>query len=159
MTTATQNWFDAVGAIFLEVDAIKHVHAGGKGTHPTSQAVEPMVDAIEEITVFLGHGGIDPIIASSWQRATHSLLGSLYIPRNPIQERYAEAIELIDPVMEAFEAHAKGFAAETRLQSVVLKTLEGISAREWPAQSNRWFLVMTWAIEAQVNRAATYTAA
>lgn len=160
MTTATTAWFDAVAAIPASVDGIEAVHGAGREADPESAVVQPMVDSIEaQISAFLGHQGIDPLTHGPWQRQTHNLVLNIWLQRNPIQAQYAKAIDLIDPVMEAFEAHAKGFAVETRLQSVVLKSFEGITAREWPPQSSRWFLVLPWRVEAQVNRAATYIAA
>jgi hypothetical protein len=160
VTESITNWFDAIAAIFDAVDGITQVHAGGKGEDAESAVVQPQVDELTQVpAAFLGHAGINPIIQSPWQRQTHNLVGNVWLQRNPIGAQYAKAIAFIDPILVAFAAHAKGFAVETRVQSVVLESFEGITAREWPPQSNKWFLVLPFRITAQINVAQTYAAA
>lgn len=138
--------------------SILHVYGGAKDAASAS-VVEPMVEELLETpAMVLGLGPYD-IVAATWARKSIDLYVNVWIERNPIEDAYAAAVALIDPVESAYRAHAHAYDAESSLQSLVLKHFDGIQAREWPVGSNRWFLVLPWTAEVKVNQAATYAAA
>jgi len=154
---STKTWFDAAAKPGSEVTGIKAVHAGGKGAQ--GSVIQPQTDSLDETpALILGIGPYD-ISAGSWERRKVELYVNVWIARNPIGASYAAAIDLLDAVETAYRAHAKAYLADSALQSLVLAHFDGITAREWPPQSNKWFLVLPWRGEAQVNRAAVYAPA
>jgi hypothetical protein len=147
-------WFDAMAKTGTEVEGIKSSFAGGNGGQ---EGVQPMIDEelMETPAAVWSYGGCE-VVAGQWEAQTHTVEMGIWIPREPIDVAYREAIAFVDRVMAAFPPRAKARLSVPRVQSAVITRIAAPVPRTWPEDSPSQYIVLPVIFEVKVSGYRNY---
>lgn len=163
MTVDTLTTFKAVQRVLADVTGMKVVHgvtppAAGTGS---SSILRPATDElVDSPSIVLGSGAIE-VTPGPVTRLTWTILGAVWRVRDGtgIAEAYDGLVTDIGAVITAVAARGKAYSIQAGLQSLKVASISAIDGAEWPARSNRWFLILPFELEAIADFDTPITAA
>ena len=151
MTVDTLTTFRAVQRVLADVSGIKVVHgvtppASGTGA---STLLRPATDElVDSPSIVLGSGPIE-VTPGPVTRFTWTIRGAVWRVRDAtgIEAAYDGLVGDIGAVVTAIAARGKAYSIQAGIQSLKVAGISAIDGAEWPAGSNRWFLVLPFELE------------
>ena len=151
MSVDTLTTFRAAQRVLADVTGIVVVHGVTPPTSGTAAAaiLRPATDTLAELpAIVLGSGPIEvtpgPVTRFRW-----TMRGAVWRSRSAVAlaEEYDGLVGDIGRVYAAVAARGKAYAIQAGLQSLKLPSFGAIDGAEWPAESNRWYLVVPFELE------------
>jgi hypothetical protein len=152
MAVDTLTTFRAVQRVLADVSGMKLVHgvtppASGTAAHANLRpATDELVDSP---SIVLGSGPIE-VTPGPQTRLTWTMQGAVWRVRDGgggIVEAYDGLIGDIGALVVAVQARGKAYSVDASLQSLSIASVAAIDGAEWPAGSNRWFLVAPFELQ------------
>lgn len=154
MACDTLKSFQAAQRVLADVTGIKVVHGvtpltSGDGAN---SLLRPATNELADSpAIVLGSGPIaikpGPVANFTW-----TIQGGIWRIRDPyIETAYDGLVGDIGLVYAAVAAKGKAYAIQAELQSLKVVSFAAIDGMEWPAESNRWFLVAPFELEVVID--------
>lgn len=151
MAIDTLTTFRAVQRVLADVSGIKVVHGVTPLTSGTSSnaILRPATDElVDSPSIVLGSGPIQ-VTPGPVTRFTWAIAGAVWRVRDAtgIEAAYDGLVGDIGALVTAVAARGKAYSVQAGLQSLKVKSIAAVDGAEWPAGSNRWFLVLPFTLE------------
>lgn len=155
MSVDTLATFRAAQRVLADVTGIRVVHgvtppATGTGASPI---LRPATDELIDLpAIVLGSGSIE-VTPGPLTRFRWTMLGAVWRARQAalLDEAYDGLVGDIGRVYVAVAARGKAYGIDAGLQWIGIRSFSAIDGAEWPAGSNRWYLVAPFTLEVVAN--------
>lgn len=163
MTVDTLTTFKAVQRVLADVSGIKVVHGVTPPTSGTgaSTILRPATDElVDSPAIVLGSGAIE-VTPGPVTRLTWTMPAAVWRSRDGIgiETAHDGIVTDIGNIVTAIAARGKAYSIQAGLQSLKLAGFSSIDGAEWPARSNRWFLILPFELEVIADFDTPITAA